>query len=320
MAIEVRRCLLIFFATVLVASCAETEESKSPTRLLIVTGRPFRVFHPLGEALAAIYTAEMPQVVPSVQSTTGSVSNVRALQDGEAELGFAQSDVTYDAFHHGTADDPKGYQNLRAIAALYVSAIHIVVPRDGPIRNLSNLQGKRLAVGPATGGALMASNIILDAQGIRDRVVRETVDLENEASRLRAGELDAGVIVASYPVAAVTQLNSSVGIRLLEIDLDMAAAIRLRYPFFRPVVIPDGVYQDQGGSVRTVGVDNLLICRADLPDELVYTLTRKFIESLGKLARLQPAAAAIDPEHASSTAIPLHPGAALYYRERELFR
>jgi TRAP transporter TAXI family solute receptor len=243
---------LVLVAGGFIASCSESEEPKSSTRLLIVTGRPFRVFHPLGEALAAIYAAEMPSVAPSVQSTTGSVSNVRALQDGDAELGFAQSDVAYDAFHHGTVDDPKKYQNLRAIAALYVSAIHIVVPRDGPIRNLADLQGKRLAVGPETGGAQTASNVILEVQGIGDRVLRETVDLENEASRLRAGELDAGVIVASYPVAAVTHLNSSVGIRLLEVNLEIAAAVRQRYPFFRPIVIPDGVYENQGGSVRTV--------------------------------------------------------------------
>ena len=314
--------LRVLFVTIVFsfsASCVERQDVTPPTRLLIVTGRPFRVFHPLGEALAKIYRTEVPGVVPSVQPTTGSVSNVRALQEGSAELGFAQSDVAYFAFHQGTSGDQRPYHNLRAIAALYVSAVHVVVPRGGPIHSLRDLRGKRLAVGPETGGALTASNVLLEVQGIGDRVIRETVDLENETVRLRAGELDAGVIVASYPVAAVTQLNSSVGIRLLQVDLDMAADIRTRYPFFRPIVIPDGVYEDQGGSVRTVGVDNLLLCRADLPDELVYTLTRKFMESLGKLAGGQPAAAAIDPDQAPATAIPLHPGAALFYRERELF-
>jgi TRAP-type uncharacterized transport system substrate-binding protein len=64
-------------------------------------------------------------------------------------------------------------------------------------------------------------------------------------------------------------------------------------------------------------VDGLLICRRDLDEPLVYELTKQLIASRqsaepgGPLARM-------DLQLAPATPIPLHDGAARYYREREL--
>jgi len=64
-----------------------------------------------------------------------------------------------------------------------------------------------------------------------------------------------------------------------------------------------------------VGVDLLLVCRADLDSAVVYAITRALFEDIPRLARRQ-----IDPYRAAATVIPLHPGAARYYREREMQR
>jgi uncharacterized protein len=72
--------------------------------------------------------------------------------------------------------------------------------------------------------------------------------------------------------------------------------------------------------VLTVGTDVLLVARRDLPDDLVYTLTKALFNSTDALSRSHPSARYIDPERGPDAPIPVHRGAARYYRERELFR
>lgn len=93
---------------------------------------------------------------------------------------------------------------------------------------------------------------------------------------------------------------------------------RENHPFFLPLTIPPRTYSSQQTPIETVGVDNVLLCRADLDEELVYRLTKAFFEALPDLAATHPSAGLIDADLAPATAIPLHAGAARYYREREL--
>jgi hypothetical protein len=70
----------------------------------------------------------------------------------------------------------------------------------------------------------------------------------------------------------------------------------------------------------TIGVDSILICRKDLSEEIVYQLTKQFLAMLSSLAKSAPQAAGFDPDKASATPIPLHAGAARYYREQQMLK
>jgi TRAP-type uncharacterized transport system substrate-binding protein len=72
-------------------------------------------------------------------------------------------------------------------------------------------------------------------------------------------------------------------------------------------------------AVHTIGVGSLLVCRSDLDEALVHDLTQRLFEILPALSS-QLALGPTDLEHAPATPIPLHDGAARYYRERELSR
>jgi TRAP transporter TAXI family solute receptor len=96
--------------------------------------------------------------------------------------------------------------------------------------------------------------------------------------------------------------------------------LRGSYPFLRPVTVAANQLPGQGEPTETLGAEWLLVCRSDLSEELVYQLTRAFFEQLPALARDNGEAALIDPEQAPAAPIPLHVGAARYYREREVLR
>lgn len=299
--------------------CA-TEAQPVQRQLVIATGDETGVSYLLGSAFAESINARIPDVHLSVLQTTGSGFNIQAVEEGRADVAFSQSDMAYTAVREGSEDHPDVYRNVLALGLLYVKAVQIVAKKDSDIHTLSDIAGRRLGVGGAGSGTELATQIIFREYALKAPIVDEPLALEDRMSQLRSGALDAAFIVSSYPVPAVEKLNLAVGLRLIPVEADLGARIREKYPFYRPLVVPAGTYSGQDTDLITVGVDNLLVVRGDLPDELVYQMTRTLVESLPGLSEAHPAAAGIDPEQASATPIPLHPGAARFYRERSLFR
>ena len=72
--------------------------------------------------------------------------------------------------------------------------------------------------------------------------------------------------------------------------------------------------------VNTLSVDVVLLTRAGLDDAVVRRLTEGLFRMLPQLSAELPFLKGMMPERAPATPVPLHPGAALYYRERELRR
>jgi TRAP transporter TAXI family solute receptor len=292
-----------------------------PMPITIATGGTGGVYFPLGDALARRFTEQIPGVAASAVATVASVFNMQAVEEGRADLAFTQGDVAYLAYTTGTSSNPRPHGNLRGMAVLYVNAVQIVTRADSGIHGMQDLRGKRVGVGAAGSGTEIAARIIIEASGLRyDEVHADDLGFAETAAQLKDRTLDAGFLVSSYPVAALTDATATMGLRLVPVDPAAVWRIREAYPFFKPVTIPEGTYRGQDTDVPTIGVDNLLVCRAGLSDELVHQMTRVLMESLPTLTSAHVAARGIDPDQAPATPIPLHPGAARYYRELELIR
>ena len=290
----------------------------SPRVLRLTTGSPGAGFHPLGEALARTYRNAFPQLTLQVIESPGSVRNVEAIQNGEADLGFAFADVAYVAFVGRLNDQP--FARLRGIAVLQLNPLHVVVRVQSPIRDVSGLRGKRVGVGPPGSGTALTAELMLHAFGIDPESVHAEYLQFNEAStQLIDGRLDAIFVNASYPSESVTMATRK-GARLLAIEGAAVDRLRHDYPFLRLTAIPAGTYPGHPQPVHTIGVDNLLVCRSDLDEDLVYELTKSFFGGLPALASEQTSLRLMDFSQGPATPIPLHDGAARYYRERELFR
>jgi TRAP transporter TAXI family solute receptor len=284
------------------------------------TGTPGGGFYPLGEGLAHAYERSLQPVTFQINPTAGAVTNVEAIQRGDADLGFAFADVAYMAFV-GRLDGAAGpFDRLRGIAVLQLTPVHLVVARDSRIREVSQLRGRRIGVGPPGSGTALTAGLILQAYGIADTAVRvELLQFNDAADRLVNGTLDAMFDSAIYPAASVTAAIRA-GARLMPIAGPAVERLRHDYPFLRVTMIPHDTYPGVPGTVRTIGVDSLLVCRRDLDERLVYDLTRRFFEALPSLSSSQGALRSMDLDQAPATPIPLHDGAARFYRERELLR
>jgi len=312
----------IALATIAVAGCgAGSREKPSRIFITIATGGTGGTYYPLGGTLAQIWSTTVPGVNASAQATVASVFNVQAVEQGKADVAFVQGDVAYFAYNQGTPAVPAPHTKLRAMAVLYTNTVQILARRDSDIHRIEDFRGRRIGVGAPGSGTEVVAKIIIEAHGLKYEDVRVDFLSFNEVSaQMQDRTLDGGFISASYPVSAITDVNMSVGVRLISLDPGAVAQIRSQYPFLKPMVIPRDVYNGQDQDIQTIGMDNLLICREELSEDLVYRLTKAFFDGLPQLVAVHVAAKAIDPEQGPSAPLPLHPGAARYYRERELVR
>ena len=175
-------------------------------------------------------------------------------------------------------------------------------------------------MGPPGTGTSLIVQLLLEAFGVPLSSVHvEPLQFNDAADRLVQGTLDAMFDDAIYPAESV-RIATKAGARLLPLTGPPIERLRHEYPFFRTAVIPQSSYPGVTQVIHTIGVDSLLICRRDLDEAVVYDLTKHFFEALPALSSSLKALRFMDLDESPATPIPLHDGAARYYRERELLQ
>ncbi|GGR92346.1 C4-dicarboxylate ABC transporter substrate-binding protein [Micromonospora fulviviridis] len=285
------------------AACRD--EPTEPVRIRIATGSPTAVYHAFGQSLAALLNRELPGVRASVVVTAASAQNVRLVGSGEAELGFTQADVLPPhAPEHPT---------VLAVARVYDDLLHLVTTAGGPVRTLADLRGRRVSVGADGSGTEVTATRLLTVAQLGGTVVQEHLGLDDSVAALRAGRIDAFFFSGGLPVRGVAELAGRTSVRMVDLG-EWTEPLRRGYgQVYVTRDIPRSVYG--ADPVSTVANPNYLIVRADLPTELVREVTRLLMERREELAAAHPAAGRMSPRAAIvTTPLPLHPGAADWYR------
>lgn len=335
--------LLIVLGAWTGGSCAGVPAAPPPTTVRIATGDRAGLYYALGQAIADLSPSFGTSVHAEAIPTTSMSANLLALDTGTMEVGLALSDIIYAAVNVGTTLRPVPHRNLSAVAVIYASAIQFIVTADSPITTVPQLRGKRVA-GVVTSRTRPAAADVSAATDAEPRPRFATIGfagllqatyglahtdlplipltLDEATAALRAGRIDAVMHLAGYPLDSVMAsfAGHEAGIRLLPVDREAAFRLRGVAPFYKPVIIPAGTYPGQTEPVSTVGVHSVLLCRTDLDEELVYGMTKALFEALPRLEDTLTVAREIDPELAPATVIPLHPGSARYFREREVLQ
>ncbi|MEU4661559.1 TAXI family TRAP transporter solute-binding subunit [Micromonospora chalcea] len=282
------------------------DEPAEPTRIRIATGSPTAVYHAFGQSLAAVLNRELPGVRAEVVVTAASAQNVRLVGSGAAELGFTQADVL-------PAREPE-HPSVLAVARVYDDLLHLVTRAGGPIRTLADLRGRRVSVGAdGSGTEITATRLLEVAQLDGDRIRQEHLGLDDSMTALREDRIDAFFFSGGLPVRGVADLAERTSLRIVDLG-EWTEALRRGYgQVYVTRDIPRSMYQAE--PVSTVANPNYLIVRADLPATLVRDVTRLLMERRAELAAAHPAAGRMSQRSAIvTTPLPLHPGAAQWYR------
>ncbi len=304
-------------ASLCAAACSSGSAAPQAQQLTLWSGIAAGFTNDLIKNLNAV----LPETHISLQPTSGGVVVVSAVDGGRGQLGLTQSDVVYLAYRRGIERNLYPHKNLRAIAVLWVNNLYVLVRSDSPFRSITDLKGRRVGIiVPGTSGEF-STRILLSAHGMSYADVQPIFEPTNAlVPKLGSGEIDAVFSANPVMLAGARELSRTVPLRLLPIDRTVINQLRGSYPFLRPVTVAAHQLSGQDEQTETLGSEWLLVCRSDLSENYVYQLTRAFFAHLPAMALQHREAALIDPEHAAATPIPLHAGAARYYREREVLR
>lgn len=285
--------------------------------ITILTGGTSGVYYPVGVALSKVYGDKIPGSRPSVQATKASVENLQLLQQGKGEIALTLGDSLISAWK---GEEEAGFKTkldkLRGIAAVYPNFVQIVASKDSGIKTLADLKGKRLSVGAPRSGTELNARAILAAAGMtyKDLGKIEYLPFAESVELMKNRQLDATLQSAGLGVASIRDLATSVDIVVVEVPADV---IQKAGAPFVGAVIPAGTYRGQDAAVNTAAVPNYLVTRSDLKDDLVYAMTKSIFENLDQLSAAHAAARAINLKGAlDGMAIPLHPGAERFYKEK----
>ncbi len=327
-----RKFLIVISAFVALGNPYSFSQANELRFFRIATGGIAGTYYPIG-GLVAHAISNPPDARPCnkggscgpsglvmiAQAANGSVANVRDIQQGKVESGFAQSDVAHWAYTGtGKFKKEKPKHDLRTIANLYVESIHIVARKDAGIKRVKDLIGKRVSLDEAGSGTLVDAELVLKAYGIsRDDIQVEYVKPDLAIRRIRENKLDAFFIVAGYPAKAVSELAGDVGVDIVPINGPAADELVSRYRFFSFDHIPQGIYQGVP-RVETLSVGAQWLVSATIDDVLVYEITQALWNPNTRLLLDggHPKGRQITIETAlKGIAVPLHPGARRYYQE-----
>lgn len=306
-----RRALLRGLAAAALSPALGACAARYPAlRLTIATGGTNGVYFMLGTALASVWQDAMGTVVaPTVRATAGSGESLALLASRDADVAFSQIDTAAQDDARTARTDPA---SPRALARLYDEAVHVVVPRDSPLTSITQLRGRRVSVNVAASGVYPLAQAILLA--IRLPVTPVQLNLDDSAAALRAGRIDAFIWSGGLPTDGVTRLNGEFPIRLLDLA-DVEKPIRAAELLYTPGTVPAGTYGSTA-PITTFFVRNVLLVRAEMPDDIAQALVGALFAQQARLARVSRAASTVDPRSGIDTEpIALHPGAMRWYQE-----
>lgn len=258
--------------------------------------------------------------------STGSVGNPPIVNDGRDEAHFGMS---YGPFlktaQSGEEPYEKPLSNLRSVAALTYTVVTLQVdvkPEvDSVYELIKNKVKIRLAVSPKGGGGHYIAKLIFSAMGLES-----PEDIEEWGSSLyystsgdrisawRDRHVNASMNVLNVPASAVEESLIGRKGKILNMGEELIKALKKKG--FQEFTIPAGTYSGQDEDVVTVALPLVIFTREDVPEDVVYYITKAIYENKDYMINVHSSFKSFDPNKmATGLGIEIHKGAEKFYKE-----
>ncbi|MDN3615971.1 TAXI family TRAP transporter solute-binding subunit [Vibrio gallaecicus] len=280
----------------------------------IGTGSQSGTYYPLGGTLAKIWGETIPDFNMRAEVTAGSVENSIKVATNKQLAGIAMGSVVQKA-HDGKKPFPMK-MDVAVVSALYPNVVHFMVPAASDIKSISDLKGKKVSLGAPGSGTRTSAIGILGALGMsEDDLKAQSLNYTATTSALANGQIDAGVIVGSLGVGAVTELTLTRDIRVLSFSADELAKISEAMPSFQALEVPANSYNNVP-AFNTPAVWNVLVVNKNADTELVYNMTKSMFENIDQVRQSIKVTSYTTVDNMQMLGgVPLHAGAQKYLDE-----
>lgn len=299
----------------LVALAVVFSASSMAENYTIGTGSQSGTYYPLGGMLAKIWSENLPDFNMRAEVTAASVENTIKVSANKQLAGIAQGNVVLQAYE-GTDPFPRK-MDVAVLFALYPNAVQFIVPANSDIKSVADLKGKRVSLGaPGSGTRVSAVNILNTLGVAEDDIKAQSLNYTATTSAIANNQIDAGVIVGSVGVGAITELALTRDIRVLSFSDEELKKISEAYPSYLELDVPADSY-NKVPAFKVPAVWNVLVVNKNMSDDMAYQLTKTTFEHMDAIRQVLDVTKYTTLENmAKLDGVPLHPGSAKYLQEQ----
>jgi len=287
------------------------------TRIRIGTSEQGGTFWTEGQAIATLLERDRGIASDILDAGQASIENARRLDAGLIEFGFMASNWIGRAYR-GDAPFEEAI-NIRMVAPANSGAMFFIARADSELRNVRDLVGKRVSIGPEGSGMVQHIHTMFDVLGISfDDFTPAYLSFEDGGKALEAGEVDAQW-QCPYPNVVMHDISERMHVRVLDYDHADLASILDNVDFYRPATMPAGFFRGIERNTEQLAVVNIIAAHERTDPEIVRQLVATMLNNLDELAEINPLFVGLDrifePMKTDGAAaiefggVPLHPGA-----------
>ncbi|MFB9888136.1 TAXI family TRAP transporter solute-binding subunit [Balneatrix alpica] len=309
-------------ATLAATGLAVAASASAQQFITIGTGGVTGVYYPTGGAICKLVNKDRKEhgIRCSVESTGGSAYNINTIRAGELDMGVAQSDVQYNAFHGKEQfADMGAYPELRSVFALHPESFTVVARADAGVKTFDDLKGKRVNVGNPGSGQRATMEVLMAAKGwsMSDLALASELKPAEQAQALCDNKVDAIVYVVGHPNGSIKEATTACDTVLVEVSGAEVDKLVADNPYYRKASIPAAMYRGAEQDIATFGVAATLVTSANTPENVVYAVTKAVFENFDDFKKLHPAFENLTKEEMMKDGLtaPLHDGSAKYFKE-----
>jgi hypothetical protein len=287
----------------------------------IATANPAGRWYPFGAKLSELITQNIKGVNASV-TAGGGVSNCKSVDKNEAQLGITYGATSYNATVGKPPYEGK-LKNIRGLGIIEMGYYNAVIRKDSGIKSFADLKDKKIAPGPPGFFSAVTTENVLKAYGLSFDIVRKSggtisnVSWTDAAEMMKDRNVDFIGAMSGIPHHDFLSLTTATSIRLLAIDEKHQKIILQNEPGYLIKPIPANTYPGVTTDTVTLATDTQFICHKDLPNDLVYKITKLFYEEVPKFKEAFKQFGEVDYKRGyAAIKVPMHPGAKRYFDEK----
>lgn len=291
----------------------------------IGTGGVTGVYYPTGGAICRLVNKGRKEhgIRCSVESTGGSVYNLNTIRAGELDMGVAQSDWQFHAYHGSSRFEDQGANmELRAIFSVHPEPFTVVARADSGIESFDDLKGKRVNIGNPGSGQRGTMEVVMAALGWEksDFALASELKSAEQSQALCDNKIDAIVFTVGHPSGSIKEATTSCDSVLVSVTGAAIEKLVADNDYYRTATIPGEMYRGNPDDVVTFGVGATFVSSTNTSAEVVYQVVKAVFENFEDFKKLHPAFSVLKKEEMIKDGLsaPLHDGALKYYKEAGL--
>ena len=252
------------------------------------------------------------------QQPGAGIANVRGIDEGKAQVGFANSATTVDGVE-GRAPYPRKVTKVCQVANLYPQYFQVVALKDANVRSFADWKGKSLVTQPKGNTAEILTDQVLKINGMTYQSLAKTnfqASYTDAVDLMKDGHVQVFTLGTTAPASAVMDLASARDIVLVPVDDKTMTELRKQNAGYNKLVIKAGTYPKQDKDVAAIGYTTHVVASCDLSEDTVYKMTKAMAAHIGDMAAVvKPIEGLTVKDMAADIGVPFHKGAVKYYKE-----